>query len=252
MKRLRIVGLCLVAAFALSAITVASASATAPEFGKCEKVTSGGAYKDAGCTKPETGTKGKYNWVADATGVKFKAHMTGSLATLEGEKGSKITCTAEHNENAAYTGPKTVGNIVAEFEGCETSGLKCHSAGAGEGDITTNPLEGLLGNEKPKKLEVQLHGPGHGALAEFECSSAVKIVVTGCVAHPVTTDKMELNVTEKFTQSKGEQKPDKFEGGPTDECALASSLNGGAPEESGQTITALLENETKVEANYYV
>ncbi|MDQ6811604.1 MAG: hypothetical protein M3Z95_06875 [Actinomycetota bacterium] len=265
MKRFRTVGLCLLAVFAFGAYAT-SALAAPPDFGNCKKkaVAGGAGFSDAGCTKA-VGSAGKYEWLgfAGISNKEFKAHMSTGLATLEGVPaadggtGAKIICKTEKNGGALYTGEKTVGNIVAEFGGCETSGTPCNSAGNTSGNITTKPLEGSLGIEKlgataaANKLENQLKGPAGGPLAEFECSALAKIVTSGCVAHPVTSNKMLKTATEKFTATKGEQKPDKFAGGPENECALSSALNGGTPEEAGQTITALLENAAPegVEAN---
>jgi hypothetical protein len=255
MKRFRIVGLCLVAVFALSAIVAGGASAAAPEFGRCLKQT-GGKYENSGCTKEaKEASKQKYEWTNTIVKKGFKAHQKeGTLATLETVGGTKITCTNEHNQGSEYTGEKTVGKIVAEFEGCETSKIPCNSAGNPSGDITTHSLKGLLGVEKVgsnppinNKLEVQLTPETGTSLANFTCST-ISVEVRGCVAHPVKGGSMLLTSTEKFTASKGEQKPDKFAGGPTDECALESNSGSGF-EEAGQTITAILENEEKVEAN---
>jgi hypothetical protein len=253
MKRMSIVGLCLVAVLAMSAVFVSSASAAAPEFGRCLPK-AGGKFSDTGCTKA-VGTGGKDEWSPlPLVKNKFKAHMTGTLATLETVKGTKITCKAEKNSGAEYSGEKSVAKIVAEFSGCETGGIEC--ANAGKGEIITKSLSGTLGVEKleaeavKNKLEVQLKAEAGGNLAEFKCST-ISIEVHGCVGHPVTANKMLLSATEKFTASKGEQKPDKFAGGPTDECALESNSGTGF-EESGQTITALVENEEKVEANTVV
>jgi hypothetical protein len=262
MRRIGNIGLCVAAVFALGAVTAASASASAPEFGRClKKAVAGGAgFSDGGCTKA-VASAAKYEWTSVIAKKKFIGHMSTGIATLEGVPaadggtGAKITCTAESNVGAEFSGPKTVTNVVAKFTGCETSGTKCNGVGQGVGEITTFALEGTLGVEKlgataaANKLEVQLKGPGGGALAEFECSALAKIKVTGCVAHPVVSNKMLLTNTEKFTATKGEQKPDKFEGGAENECALAAALNGGTPEESGQTITALIESEEKIEAS---
>jgi hypothetical protein len=257
MKRIRIIGLCLFAAVAMSAITVASASAAAPEFGRClKKAVAGGAgASDSACKKP-VGTGAKYEWTSTIPQNKFKAHMSTGIATLETAAGTKVTCTAETNSGAEYTGPKTVGKIVAEFSGCESGGVKCNGTGQGTGLITTTSLQGSLGVEKKgtkspenDKLAVMLEGPGGGALAHFECSALAKIEVTGQVLHPALTNKMALTATEKFVATKAEQKPDKFAGEGVDAHILLSALNGGTPEEAGQTITALLENEDKVEAS---
>jgi hypothetical protein len=252
MKRMSIVGLCLLAALAMSAVFVSSASATAPEFGRCIKKAKaeGSGFSDAGCLKA-VGTGAKFEWTPTILKKTFKAHMTGTLATLETVTGTKITCKAEKNVGAEYSGEKSVSKIVADFTGCETGGIECSNAGAGE--IITSSLKGALGYEKKEvelaksKLEVQLTPEVGPSLAEFKCST-LTIKVTGCVGHPISGGKMLLTSTEKFTASKGEQKPDKFSGGPTDECALESN-NGAGAEESGQTITALVENEEKIEAN---
>jgi hypothetical protein len=260
MKRMRALGLCMVAAFAIAAIVASSASAAAsPEFGRC-KAKTGGKFSNSGCTLlAKEVSKQKFEWEPSVAKNKFKAKQKAeTLATLETVGGTKITCTSEENSGAEYNLPKKVSKIVAEFSGCETSKIPCNSAGEPSGHITTHSLAGVLGVEKlfvkegkteesKNKLEVQLTAEGGGALANFTCST-ISVEVKGCVAHPVSGGKMLLTATEKFTASKGEQKPDKFLGGPADECALES--NGGAGfEEAGQTITAIVTNEEKIEAN---
>ncbi|MDQ6810325.1 MAG: hypothetical protein M3Z95_00310 [Actinomycetota bacterium] len=262
MRYIKTFGPCVLAVVALAALTASAASAEAPEFGRCIKKAKAerAGFSDAGCTKAVS-TRAKYEWTSTILKNKFNGHMTGPLATLKTVPGAafgstKLTCTAEKSKGAEYSGPKTIANMILEFSGCETSGLKCGNVeGGARGKITTNKLEGVVGVEgvgtSPalNKLEVQLGGPGHGPLAEFECRPSPKFVVSGCVAHPVATDKMLLTSSEKFTASQGEQKPDKFAGGPTDECALGSSVNGGAPEEAGLTFTAQIEGEEKIEAS---
>jgi hypothetical protein len=249
MTPIRTMGACLVAALALSAVAAAGASAEDPEFGRClAKV--GGKFENSGCTLvAKEASKQKFEWTAVILKNKFNGHMSTGIATLETVAGTKITCTAESNKGAEFTGPKTVGALVAKFTGCETGGLKCNSAGNAPGAIDTAVLEGELGVEKQgatdltDTLAVVLFGPKHGNLAEFECTAAVKVITKGGVIHPVTKNKMLLTSTEKFVASKGEQKPDKFVGGPVDEHILESNTNGGAFEEAGQTITALIESE---------
>ena len=253
MRRMRVIGLCLVAVFAMSAMFVSSASATAPEFGRCIKKAKaeGAGFSDAGCLKA-VGTAAKFEWTNTLAKNKFSA-SSATLSTLETVGGTKITCKTEKNAGAEYTGEKTVGKIVAEFAGCETSKIACNSTGNGSGEITTFALKGLLGYEKKEvelsksKLEVQLSAESTPLIAEFTCST-IHVEVKGCVAHPISAGKMLLEATEKFTASKGEQKPDKFDGGPIDECALSSNSGTGF-EEAGQTITAKVKNEEKIEAN---
>src|ERR1700676_4801907 len=110
MKRIRIVGLCLIATFAISIVASSVASAAAPVF----------------YTKAPVG---------EASGV---VPFTGTLgaAFLEGKSGTKITCTAG-TATGEVTGPTTTKNNVTTFTGCATSGFKCNSAGQGEGIIVT-------------------------------------------------------------------------------------------------------------------
>jgi len=253
MKRIRIIGLALFAAFALSAVAVSSASAL--EFGKCVKKT-GGAYKNSGCSLKEAGNE-KFAWepysTLSAASKKFSAKLKEGIATLETESGTKVTCTGEKNTGAEVSGPQEVSKVVAEFSGCESNGVKCNGTGQGVGLITTASLSGTMGIEKPgatkdkDKIAQELHGPGGGALANFECSALAKIAVTGNILHKATVNKMLLTATEKFAATKAEQKPDHYAGGKADDHILFSALNGGTPEEAGQTITALVTFEEKIE-----
>jgi hypothetical protein len=263
MRRTRIVGLCLVAVFAFAAISVSSASAVAPEFGRCLKVTPKAltnydsakclklASEDAG-TETEKLNKGNFKWFSGVVKTKFTTKMKeATIATLETVGGTKITCTGE-SSTGEYLNTKEIGKMVAKFTGCETSKIKCESAGAGAGNINTAPLGGPIGvevvGETPakNKLANELHSES-GNIAEFECAG-LKVVVKGSVLHKIVANAMKLTATEKFTASKGKQKPEHFAGGVAKEHILETSTNGGPFEQSGQTITSILTNEEKVEA----
>ncbi|HEV7527267.1 MAG TPA: hypothetical protein VGO29_00030 [Solirubrobacteraceae bacterium] len=254
--RIRIVGLCILAVVAISAITVSSASAAAPEFGRCVKAT-GGKFKDSKCTLGSVPGEEKYEWLPGVVKNKFTSKIKATtIATLETVGGTKITCTGE-TSTGEYTGLKTIGKMVATFTGCETSKLKCESPGKpGEGVIVTSPLGGPIGFEtevspaSKDHLASELHSES-GNVAEFSCAG-LPVVVKGSVLHKITANAMKLTATEKFTASKGEQKPDHFAGGTVDEHTLESNTNGGPFEEAGQTITSILTNEEKVEANSVV
>jgi len=161
MKRIRTVGLCLVAVFACSAL--AASSAMAGEYGKCVAVAKvgelyHGKWIDKACEVKkaseqevaEGGKKNKYEWVS-AAGTKFKS--TSKLGTLSSAGGS-ITCrssTAEGQVTGWQTGTETV-----LFKECLLSdGSKCTSfvfdekgeevLTAPQGDILTFALKtGLL------------------------------------------------------------------------------------------------------------
>jgi hypothetical protein len=268
LKRVRVVGLCLVAAI-ISAISVASASAVRPEFGRCLKQTTKSLsnYDSAKCVKlasEDTGTeeeklkKGNYKWFPGVVNHKFSSAIKPStIATLETVAGTKITCTGETSGGEYVTGGsnKEVAGVVVQFTGCATSGVPCNSAGKGAGQITTAALEGVLGVEKigtktpvNDTLAIELHAPAGQNIAEFSCAG-LAIVVRGSVLHKVAANAMKLTATEKFTAPKGTQKPDHFAGGVPLEHILESSINGGPFEQVGETIATILTNEEKVEAS---
>jgi hypothetical protein len=255
MSKVRVVGLCLVVVAALAAATASSASATAPEFGRCLKTT-GGKFKDAKCLTASKPGEEKYEWFPGVVKNKFTTAIKPStIATLETVGGTKITCTGEASTGEFIVGGnnKEVGKMVARFTGCETNKLKCESAGAGTGNINTHPLGGPIGFETevtpPSKdhLASELHSES-GNIAEFECAG-LKVVVRGSVLHKITANAMKLTATEKFTASKGKQKPEHFAGGVAKEHILETSTNGGTFEQSGQTITGILTAEEKIEAS---
>ena len=64
MRLLKIFGLCVVAALAISVVAVATAAAEPPEFGRCvKKATKGGAgYSDGKCTEAVS-SEAKYEWL---------------------------------------------------------------------------------------------------------------------------------------------------------------------------------------------
>jgi hypothetical protein len=308
MRRLKLVGLCAMAVFAIGAVQVASASAAAPEFGRCVKKAKaeGSGYSNAGCTTA-VASGAKYEWVAgvalshftssarfvaspdtkiclrwaklvaegkteEAEGLLKKHHLTPAEcerilkenegkgeadepATLETTSGERVECSGI-SATGEYTGAKTVGNVGVKFTGCEMNEeVACASAAASAGEIVTNTLSGGLGIIKAEGLAVNdtvgisLAATSGEVVAEFDCGT-LSVVVTGSVIHQVTTNKMQLEEDEKYVQRKGEQKPEKFEGEPTD--VLESTIDGIFHEQSGEELLTTLVNEEKVEVNTVV
>jgi len=235
MKRISMVGLALVAIFAFS---VASASAAQPVFYGVQEI---------------GGTVGH---------VKIEGGL--GPAFLEGKTSkAKITCTGG-TASGEITGPtKTVANITA-FTGCESSGLKCESAGAGEGNITTAALDGVLGNVTATLPGIRLFAPGEGgkspktgALAKFKCGGElVNVEVVGSVigslsgAQGTTPAEGKFAASSKltFAESAGAQKYTKFVtgecGGNANDCGpeqLTSKINAGE-ELGGQSVIATLKS----------
>jgi hypothetical protein len=244
MKRIKVAGLCLVAAFAFSAAAVSTAQAG--EYGKCielkaENKLYHGYYTGKGCEektkvseaeKTAGGKKNKYEWEPTPVGSKIPYTSTGKSATLEGEAGD-ITCKKNVDEGE-ITGPKTDKDKV-KFEECTLSLSKeaCWNTGTPTskgGTIETftdntklidHGEKGLSGDE-PAEGEVWTEfyeeeettgftGPGH-YLAAFECyvekGVSIPFEVEGSVSgvnNAKDLNKMGTGGEVVFGKGKGEQ-----------------------------------------------
>lgn len=223
MKRMRIMGLLIVAVFAVS-VAATTASATPVFYGKAAIGATVGPVKF-------TGTLGS--------------------AFLEPASKTKITCTAGTAVGEITSTTLSKGNLT-KFTGCETGGLKCNSTGKGEGEIDTKLLEGKLGAISGTLPGIRLFdeasGPG-GVLAEFTCGGgAVKIIVRGSVIGSLSgaagtepaNGKLATSNKLTFAETAGVQKYTHFEGEAPEQ--LESSANGGAFEKSGQSVIATLKS----------
>jgi hypothetical protein len=231
-----------------------------PEFGRCIKTT-GGAYKDSGCTEAGAGEK-SFEWYA-AFGSSRPLEKTGfsnvlkeaTVASLETVEKATVVCEGE-SSTGHYTGNKTIGGVVLTFSKCAAFGAQCHSEGATEGTIVTHTLEGTLGVEElaaePVNYQIgeDLYPPGHtGPVASFTCSG-LGVTITGSVISHVAANSMKLMTQIKTKATAGKQKPESFVGEPTD--VLISQIEEGSPEQGGETLTTIQTNEEKVEVNSVV
>jgi len=225
MKRMRMMGLALVAVFALS--VAASTATAAPVF------YTKAAIGSVGATVPFTGTLG--------------------AAFLEPTNKSKITCTGGTATGEA-TGPTTTKKNITTFTGCEASGFKCNSTGEGEGIIKTKVLEGVLGGVTTALPGIRLfdetEGKG-GFLAKFTCAGGaitvdVKGSVIGSLSGAAGTEpangKFASSTKLTFAEANGIQKYSKFVEGEGGTEQLESSTNGAAFEKSGQSVIATLKS----------
>jgi len=200
------VGLSLVAVFAIAAIAATSASAL-PEWGKCE-AKAGGNYTDSNCTvKAKPKGTGSFEWRKgkELANVKFTGHSVGSGGVLSSvglecqggtsgfqrvsrkkceEGGGKVVedftaeepifveCATETNSGETSSTNKIL-NVLVKFTGCAAFGsLPCQSSGLKEGEIKTNLLKGQLGYiSKPAKEAGVVLSPAKakGQFAEFAC-----------------------------------------------------------------------------------
>jgi hypothetical protein len=238
----------------------ATASAEAPEFGRCLKTKEGGGtkYTTAKCTIVASGENEIFEWYSAFGSAKplAKAGFTTklkpeTLVVIETKSGTKFVCKGE-TSGGAYTGNKSVGGIVMTFTGCESGGGKCNSAGKGTGVITWNELDGSLGVSKTgetqvkDKLAISLKPTTGEELVEFFCGG-LTVQVRGRIILPVTANAMKLSSTVKFTAAKGIQKPANLVGGPQEapECSIAKTPY----EPCGLSFAMIQTNEEKVEAS---
>ena len=137
LKRFRIVGLCLVAVFALSAVVAATASAHEPTWWYCAKGTAAKEFTDHTCATEKTGA----GWIEKELVAGEKLPFVSKMASTSLHKlkasGNTIECTAEKDKGeliGGVPGKDTVTEKVWEkcvFTGF--TGLVCEVEG---GNIT--------------------------------------------------------------------------------------------------------------------
>ena len=97
MKHVKLLGLCLIAVFALTAVAASAAQAEGPEWGRCVKLAKDkGKYKDSNCTELEGKTNGKGVFKAKAKGFyewEGNANTTCYLEPAKKGKYKNSTCT---------------------------------------------------------------------------------------------------------------------------------------------------------------
>jgi hypothetical protein len=251
MRRIRIVGLCLVAVFATTAVAASSASAALPELYECAKAVKvgkvyTGKYNDKKCSEKNEAGTGKYELQPGVgKGKVFKGK--GKVATLHTPAiGGEVTCKTNKSEGK-NSSPTTQSGVVAIFKTCTSLGKKCTSAGAKVGEIKTNPLGGVFGyiSKAPLKVGVDLTGEGGKDSADFTCEGLV-IETKGSVIGEITGNVNSFNKTtlNNFVVTASPafvQVPTKFEGGPTQ--VLQTIVNGSGPFESGQQAEVTVKGE---------
>jgi len=191
MKIKRILGIALVAVFALAAFTAASASAN-PSWKACVKSEKGkGEYSDKACTTKVGGT-GSYNLVESVgKGKAFKGKGVGVAIlhnVVPGKGDIKVECQKSSDEGkiADSGGIGRELGVKAKFEKCKSLGSPCKTEGGKKETITTSTLAGNLGwlDKSKKEAGASLFNeatPGSGYQAQFECEGLAKVRVHGGV-----------------------------------------------------------------------
>jgi hypothetical protein len=226
-----------------------------PEYGRCIKFDGfGGEYTTASCTIRGTFS---YAWFAAFDPANpIQVHFTTAIkaptvAKIQTVAGKLITCKGE-TSNGEYTGDRTIGNITIKFTGCSLETGSCTSSGAAEGEVVTSVLQGTLGvikkgTEAAKNTVGTDLGPASGeVIASFACAGT-PVTVTGASIGELKRDVMNATPAIKFTETKGVQKPVRFEGGP--EEVLHVKIGEGAAQQAGLFLTTTQTNQEKVEVN---
>jgi hypothetical protein len=211
MQRLKLLGLALMAVFALGAFASAAASAEElPNF------------------LPE-GT--------EANPVTFKDHSKGG--TLETKAGKKVTCTEDHSEGQATS--KKLGSFDVLFLGCKSEGTPC----LGLGDKVAESVL-VLGTFHIRRLLTEAKHVYIVFLLEhvhFTCGfGLVLILVLGCVAALVLqVNKLVKEFEIHFEQEKGVQKPTEIadeKNEKNEKCILETKVGNEAYVQSGELTLA--------------
>lgn len=203
MKRIKLVGLCLLVAGAFAAIAGASSAAASPEWGICY-AHKNGKYKDSACKEPVS-KKGKFEWAgADSCyNVGKGGNYTESACKTVAEKCKKGKCTPDHKgaweaapspkytsttgtatlksalgsitctssvDEGEITGPTSDKDSV-QFFGCSTLGQTClNTVIEGKPSIATELLPTTLGESGGKVVNTFGDGPS-GYSAIFACEN---------------------------------------------------------------------------------
>lgn len=259
MKSVRVLILGLATAAVVFGISVASASAGLPALYECAKASKvNGKYtgrfsekkcsKEASAKEIEEGKKNKYELKEGiGKGKAFKGK--GSAGNLEVEGVGEVQCSASV-DTGKFNSPKTADEVKVTFTGCVTLGHKCESAGAKEGEIKTNTLEGEVGylagggTEHPTVgVDLKPQSPAT-SLAEFTCNpEELNLRVIGSVVGEVEPpyNVFTKEATLKFHSHNGIQEWERLEGGATDtlltESCFGCKPSGEAPSGESQVIT---------------
>jgi len=275
MKRIKILGLCLMVACAFAAVSVTS-SASAAEFGQCVAAKHG-AWANSTCTvKPAKAGKGSFNFeAADSCYAMKHGNFTESGCKTVSEKKGKpahkggfesapsptyttssgpaelitpgfgaVKCSASTGAGAITGGKSTT--TQTSFTGCESSGQKCQNT-ATEGNIVTFPLTGALTEPTVGKAETVLTPTSGKYLAEFACTGVAVIRTGGSVGGnntPVNTQ----GTTTSFDFEKGVEQNLETEFSASEKFEPAETLGPFASEQVGVfTLVGTPAEETKVE-----
>ncbi len=240
MKLINIIGLALLASFAISMVASASASATLGIF-ECT-LGSGTTNLGANCLE-EAGAE---HTVKVITGATFTGKAVGATILTAGTK--KIECAAGTNTGEITSLTEDKGTI--KFSGCKEtpSGVKCEApGGVGSGILLVAISSRIVSYTQNATLKAGLllsvrNATGENKI-EIECAGT-KVKVYGSVVGSITPeDTASLSFTAKYVVTNGVQEISEL----STNSSLRAKFGGGATEKATQEGEALLDFTLKVE-----
>jgi hypothetical protein len=272
MRRARLLGLAVWATCALGALASATASAAAPEFGRCIKQVAiekayAGAFSDPKCTKSvspeEQAKKGKYEWFAGPAAGHNGFTFSGGAVTWQTVNGKTLTCKSEQGKGEySLSDSKRVVGITFELKGCEgNGGFKCTTVGRSPGEVVLSELAAEVGFENVAKhktaLKLEPPAGASGIFVEFKCVGLeAQIRAKGGAAGagiliPIKNGKMTAAETLKLKATKGKQRPLTWEGVPA-ETYMEMNFEHLGYEQAGWNGETTISNDEAIELNRVV
>ena len=257
MRRVGIIGVCLLSALGLAAIVAATATAGLPEVGRCV-AREGGKYTNSNCTK--TGKPGAFEFEKNAIRKGLTITDSSVLPNLEFQGALSMTCRSESGvgeylEKGTKPATKDLHRVVLTFKGCELPlfSASCQT-GATEGEVVTKKLRGAIkyiagkGTEQP--VVGQLLTPElRNTFVTFNCPAVgLEASLRGSVIVTYAkVNKMSATNTLTFEGEEGIQISQHFEG-ETKDHNLEQALPPNTPADLGLPATVTNEEELELKA----
>jgi hypothetical protein len=222
MKRVRIVGLCITAVLAISAVAAGSAAAAEPEYLTCAKAakvgkTYTGKYTDKHCAEVNAKGEGKYERTALKGPDKFKS-KSGATNLYLYEPAThtlklKVVCKKDKDEGEIFNSREAKLRIT--YEECEPQETvltgKCTTNGQTKaGTVVTEPLISKLvwvnEAETEPGVDVQAETPG-GPIEKMVCVGAENAELLGSMVGkigPVNSASKTQTLTFNASATTGE------------------------------------------------
>ncbi len=230
-----------------------TASPALPEIGRCMHLGNAtGKYKTSACTTTSHDENtGAYEW-QPWPAAKDQFSLASNAPRLETVGKGFMECL---NATVAgeYTGSQTAA-VTVTFRSCAAvlghgHGGSCQSEGANAGEVRTYGLEARLGVIKNKVETKPTVGwdlqPASGSdLATLQCGTTEVSLTGSVIARTTVLDKMAASSELKFSATKAKQKPESFEGLPSD---VLGFLTTSGDEQAGLNMDAAGDNAEPVE-----